>query len=77
MTHVGPGHYHRTKVWFSNDPTNFGTDEDHIAMLFTHAAQIIEYDGKTWITNTGCHSPYYRVDFPDNIGVEVTELQWT
>ena len=76
VTHVGPGNYHRTKVWFSEDPTNFGGDEDHIAVLFSHAAQIFAYGGRTWITNTGCHSPYYGVDFPDNIGVEVAELLW-
>lgn len=76
VTHVGPGNYHRTKVWFSEDPTNFGTDEDHIALLFTHAAQVFEYGGKTWLTNTGCHASYYGVDFPDDIGVEVAELEW-
>ena len=76
VTHVGPGYYHRTKVWFSEDATNFGTDGDHIAVLFAHATQVFEYDGRTWLTNTGCHSPFYGVDFPDNIGVEVEELQW-
>ena len=77
VTHVGCGNYHRTKVWFSLDPTDFGADDDHITTLFTHAAQVFEYGGRTWITNTGCHSPFYGVDFPDDIGVEVADLEWS
>ena len=76
VTHVGPANYHRTKVWFSEDPTDFGADGDHIATIFAHAAQVFEYAGRTWITNTGPHSSYYGVDFPDLIGVEVAELTW-
>jgi beta-fructofuranosidase len=76
VTHVGPVNYHRTKVWFSEDPTNFGADEDRIGDIFTHATQIFEYEGKTWLTNTGCHAFYYGYDFPKNIGVEVAELAW-
>ncbi|NIM94800.1 MAG: hypothetical protein GTO18_13960 [Anaerolineales bacterium] len=76
VTHVGPANYHRTKVWFSADPTDFGMDEDHITVLFTHAAQVFEFDGKTWITNTGCHSTFYGFEFPSDIGVEVAELVW-
>jgi arabinan endo-1,5-alpha-L-arabinosidase len=76
VTHVAPENYHRTKVWFSENPTSFGRDEDHITVLFTHAAQLFEFEGKTWITNTGCHAKHYGFDFPSDIGVEVAELVW-
>lgn len=76
VTHVGPKEYHRTKVWFSEDPTNFGEDRDHITVLFTHAPQIFDYQGKSWITNTGCHATFYGYEFPEDIGVEVAELGW-
>ena len=75
VTHVSPESYHRTKVWFSQDPTDFGSDGDHVTTLFAHAAQVFEYDGRTWITNTGCIARAYGGDFPDElVGVEVAEL---
>ena len=76
VTHVGPESYHRTKVWFSEDPTDFGTDRDHIATLFAHAAQVFEYEGRMWITNTGNLIDMYGGEFPrDLVGVEVADLK--
>lgn len=69
--------YNDTLVFCSNDPKNFGIyngddGTNPIAKLQAHAAEVIEYDGKFYITTCGWNTK----PNPNRGAVSIARLEW-
>ena len=64
--------YAETVVVVSDNPNHFDYEKNTIATLFGHAAEIVECDGKAYITTCGPEDEH----FLNTHDVTVSELKW-
>lgn len=64
--------YAETVVVVSESHDHFDYENNTIATLFGHAAEIFEHDGKTYITSCGPEDNHYL----NSHGVSMAELKW-
>lgn len=78
VTHVGYKNYHRTKVWASSDPLNFGPADEPLTVIHAHAPEIVLDHGEWFISNCGIHHEAFHEEGPTARvpGVEIARLLW-
>ena len=64
-------HYYETFVVVSDDPHHF-SEQNKITTLFTHAPELIEINGETYMTSCGIEDPQ---DFK-RVGLWISKLKW-
>ncbi len=68
--------YADTYVYRSKDPRDFGSFEDQVTILWTHAPEILKIDGQHFITHAGDPEAGQGPDDFRTPGVEAAFLDW-